>query len=71
VSVEKLFFLKSAKNRLRQDGIRATFSTRVDIFYPQILGCFSRKESFSTDTGDYTTYAPIRLTPWSISEMIP
>jgi len=36
VAVEKLFFLKSAKTRLRQDDLQATFSMRVDIFHPQI-----------------------------------
>ena len=36
VAIEKLFFLKSAKTRLRQDDLQATFSMRVDVFYPQI-----------------------------------
>jgi hypothetical protein len=46
VGVEKVFFRKSAEIASRQDALQTTFSIPVDIFYPQICGCFSRKRLF-------------------------
>src|ERR1017187_7125751 len=58
VGVEKLFSQRSAEIGSRQDALGTIFSVRADIFYPQILDCFSPKESFSTDTPHYTNNRP-------------
>jgi hypothetical protein len=46
VAVEKLILTKCSEISSHQDALQATSSTWVDIFYPQICGCFLRKRLF-------------------------
>jgi hypothetical protein len=54
VGDEKLLATKFAKTKLRQEALQSIFSGRLDIFYPQNLGCLGRIGAFSTPTGDFT-----------------
>jgi hypothetical protein len=54
VAVEKLVVPKFAKIKSCQDTLQTTLSIFLDICYPSKFGCFGRKASFSTATGDST-----------------
>jgi hypothetical protein len=46
VAVEKLTYQKMARTTLRLEALQATFSLRVDIFYPLNFGCFEKNRVF-------------------------
>jgi hypothetical protein len=52
VAVEKLTLWKRSEISSHQDALQATFLTLVDIFYPQICGCFLRKRLFQHPQAD-------------------
>jgi hypothetical protein len=46
VAVEKLASEKSAKIRTRQEALQTIFFDRLDILYPRISTCFTKKGVF-------------------------
>jgi hypothetical protein len=46
VAVEKLASEKSAKIKTRQEALRTIFFDHLDIFYPRISTCFTKKGVF-------------------------
>src|SRR5208282_489979 len=71
VAVEKLLPAKFAKMKSRQEALQATFSGRLDTFYPPNFACLERKRSFSTATGD-SAQNPLRrsMSVIGINEMV-